>query len=44
MDGTSIGYAIYMYDCFKAEFVIEFILLNWWDENVKLFQILMLQF
>jgi hypothetical protein len=29
MDGTSIGYAIYMYDCFKAEFVIEFILLNW---------------
>ena len=28
MDGTSIGYAVYMYDCFKAAFVIEFILLN----------------
>jgi hypothetical protein len=28
MDGTSIGYAIYMYDYFKAEFVIEFIPLN----------------
>ena len=28
MDGTSIGYAIYMYDCFKAEFVIELIPLN----------------
>jgi hypothetical protein len=28
MDGTSIGYAIYMCDCFEAEFVIEFVPLN----------------
>ena len=26
--GTSIGCAIYMYDCFKAEFVIKFIPFN----------------
>jgi hypothetical protein len=28
MNGTSIGYVIYMHYCFKAEFVIEFIPLN----------------